>query len=254
MSGYLLKYVGTYRVKADYDLEKNDFIRDKKHNLEKSFDDFYIPCDSGAKIRHYQGKVLFYFCQSIGKFRNVLKQIYTDKVGDLEKFKTYKTDKKGSQIVLFDIDAIQKELINKEILVKIEEYDEEAEFYFKTSMMDYIATMVKAKTAGANISPFSTKNLPNNDKKYDIPLEDLASYKKIISVLERNEVLVIAKTNEQFDDVIRSKKGNKYNVNAERKLSCYKGKEFIHSIGLWDEYLKFLEQNIKNYLDKKHEQ
>lgn len=63
MANYLFKkYKGQFRVKANYDLSTNDFPRDELGNIDSSFDDFYIPCASGGKIRHYGQNVLFYFC------------------------------------------------------------------------------------------------------------------------------------------------------------------------------------------------
>lgn len=42
MDYYLQKYVGTYRVKSEYDLDTNDFARDANGNLET--DSTYIKC------------------------------------------------------------------------------------------------------------------------------------------------------------------------------------------------------------------
>lgn len=42
MAYYLQKYVGTYRVKSEYDLDTNDFARDANGNLET--DSTYIKC------------------------------------------------------------------------------------------------------------------------------------------------------------------------------------------------------------------
>ena len=90
MAGYLRKYCGQFRVKADIDQTTNDFPRDEQGNIDSSFDDFYIPCASGSKIRHYGQKTLLYYCTSIGKFRNILKKIYEDKIGSLDKHKIIK--------------------------------------------------------------------------------------------------------------------------------------------------------------------
>lgn len=35
------------------------------------------------------------------------------------------------------------------------------------------------------------------------------------------------------------------NIKADMKLHGLKGKEYIHFIGKWDEYLKYLEKNLK---------
>ena len=247
MAGYLYKkYKGFYRVKADFDLSTNDFPRDEQGNIEPSFDDYYIPCANGAKIRHYEQNILLYYCPSIGRFRNILKQIYEDKVESLDKHKTIKKSEfLDKEIISYNYDSIFKELLDKQILIYIEEYDNEGEFRFKTDLMDCIAGLVKARTSGANISPFSIKNLPS--AKYNIPEEDLIKYRKIIEVLEKKEMYLLSQWVKNFDKVIQSKKGKKYDVNVERKRSCLTGKEYIHSIGLFDDYLEFLQQQVITY-------
>lgn len=258
MSGYLKKYIGTYRVLADIDLATNDFVRIKsgkdKGKLDPSFDDFYIPCKSSSKIRHYQSNILLFYCPTKGRFRNILKQIYTDKIGTIEKFQIVKISKDNKELTSFDTEAMYKELIDNNILLFTEELDDECEFRFKSNQMEYIAELVGAKTSGAKISPFSTKNLPSKKislKKYNIPLEELTLYKEIIKVLNNKERLVISKLQEQFNSIIQAEKGALYDINAERKLSCLGGKEFIHSIGLFDKYLDFLKVGIVKYQSEK---
>ena len=248
MAGYLFKkYKGIYRVKADYDLLTNDFPRDEIGNIDSSFDDFYIPCANNGKIRHYEQNILFYYCPSVIRFKNILKQIYEDKIGNLDKYKTTKLLKE-KEITSYDYEGIYKKLLNKQILVHIDELDFEGEFRFKTDMMNYIANLVGARTSGANISPFSTKNLPK--EKYNIPTRDLNKYKKIIKPIDK--IVLLAHWIKQFDDVIQAKKGNTYDINAERKLSCLSGKEYIHSIGLFDDYLEFLQDKVSEYQNGKN--
>lgn len=240
MANYLFKkYKNRFRVKADFDLSTNDFPRDELGNIDSSFDDFYIPCASNGKIRHYGQNVLLYYCPSLGRFRNILKQIYTDKVENIDKFQT----------TIFDYDSMYKELLEKQILTYIDEFDSEGEFRFKTDLMDYIASLVKPNTSGSSISPLSIKNLPS--KKYNIPTVELDKYKDIIKVLEKNEMILLTRLIKQFDSVIQAKKSATYNVNAERKLSCLSGKEYIHSIGLFDDYLKFLQDEVVLYQKEK---
>lgn len=250
MANYLYKkYKGQFRVKADMDLSTNDFPRDEQGNIDSSFDDFYIPCANSSKIRHYEQNILLYYCPSIGRFRNILKKIYEDKIGNLDKFTT--TNKfKDKEITSYNYESIYKDLFDKQIILYIEEYENEGEFRFKTNLMDYIAELVKARTSGANISPFSIKNLPS--VKYNIPKEDLSKYREIIKVLEKDEIYLLAQWAKKFDKVIQSKKGKSYDVNAERRLSCFAGKEYIHSIGLFDVYLEFLQEQILIYQKEKN--
>ena len=60
MYSYLEKFIGTYRVMAEYDLQTNDFPRDEEGNIDKSFEDLYIPCSRGKSvIKHtYDDEVL----------------------------------------------------------------------------------------------------------------------------------------------------------------------------------------------------
>lgn len=241
MAGYLRKWQGQFRVKADFDQATNDFPRDAEGNIDSSFDDFYIPCAKKDKIRHYEQRTLLYFCCSIGRFRNTLKKIYEDKIGDLEKFKTYtsKVDKNNKSLFTFDLEPMYEELKNKDIVSYIMEYEEEGEFRFNVDMMDYVADLVGAITKGASISPFSIKNLPS--KKYIIPEEELMEYKQIIDKTNMN---IISQLTKGFDKVIQKTMGNKYNLNYERKLSCLSGKEFVHSIGLFNTFLTFLKAGL----------
>jgi hypothetical protein len=245
MANYLYsKYKNKFRVKADYDLSTNDFPRDELGNIDSSFDDFYIPCASKGKIRHYEQNILLYYCTSIGRFRNILKQIYEDKVGSLEKFKTYnKPNKEGKVTHVFDIESMYSELIDKGIIFYICEYEEEGEFRFKADLMDYIASLVKPSTSGSSISPLSIKNLPS--KKYDIPKEELDKYKEITKNIDKSNAIILSQLVKKFDDIIQKKKGKDYDIKYERRLSCLKGKEFIHSIGLFDDYLIFLKENLE---------
>src|SRR5690606_3978836 len=78
----------------------------------------------------------------------------------------------------YDMEYIKKILIKKDILIDLDLLDGEVYFIFHAKMMDYIANLVKAKTIGANISPFSSKNRPKD--KYTIPANDLELYQKSI--------------------------------------------------------------------------
>lgn len=231
---------------ADYDLQTNDFVRDENGKLDSSFDDYYIPCNKGGKIRHFEKKVLLYYCPSIRRFKNILKSIYDEYIHNVNKFQTTTTLPSGKTKTTFDYDAMFKELLNTGTLEFINEFEEEGEFGFKTEQMEYIASLVGAKTSGANISPFSTKNLPS--VKYTIPSEEMAKYKEIIGNIDKKNMNLISKFTTDFDKIIQNKKGKNYNINYERKLSCLGNKEFIHYIGLFSEYLKFLKANIEKYL------
>lgn len=254
MSGYLKRFIAEkpkkkdetkeekeerlknkYRVKADYDLSTNDFIRDSNGSLNSSFDDYYIKIKQG-KIRHYQGKELFAYIQSIGRFNNMLKKTYEDKIGSIDKFKI------NSQ---FDYDSMYEELISNGVVTYVDEMSGEGEFRFHVDNMEYFANILEAETIASHRSPFSVKNLPKeNLKTYIIPTEELALYKEIIKDIPKNEILKVVHINKRFNNIVQAKKGKKYDIKAEQKSAMLKGKEFYHYISMWKEYIDFLKKSL----------
>ena len=119
------------------------------------------------EIKHGCGSELSVYIPSKQRGMNILRQIYHDKIiKDLPKEKD------------MYLENICKQLIDKNILIDIDVLDGEVYFIFNANMIDYIAKLVKAKTSGASISPFSTKNLPKS--KYTIPNEDLLLYQNAV--------------------------------------------------------------------------
>lgn len=237
---YLRKYVGTYRVKADYDLETKDFPRDEHGSLDSSFDDLYIECKNNIKIRHGVGNVLSCYIPNKSRGLNVLRQIYQDKISD-------KLPKENGYF-----EKLCAELVEKEILVSAEVLDFEVYFEFKAVEIDYIAKLVGAKTNGKSISPFSDKNLPKTP--YKIPDKDMELYKEATKNLPTKTVvmqgkpremidgLLVKRLNKEFDEVIIESQGKNFDINKDRKLKGLKNKEYIHSFGaeMWKNYCEFL--------------
>ena len=236
MAGYLRKYVGTYRVKADYDLDTNDFPRLENGSIDPSFDDLYIDCKNDIKIRHGVGNVLSCYIPSKQRGMNILRQIYTDHVSDkLPKDSTY-------------LETVCDELVSKEVLVSAEVLDGEVYFEFKAVNIDYIAKLVGAKTYGASINPFSSKNLPRTP--YKIPDKDMKLYKESIQhfptrttnlgnkTMDITDMAVINEANRQFDQVVAKTKN--IDVKKDRKTKCLKTKEYYHSLDMWQQYCEFL--------------
>ena len=90
MSDYLRKYVGQYRVKSDYDLGTNDYIKD-----DNDFDGLYIDCYHNIKIRHGSGSILSAYIPSKSRGMNILRQIWADNEDArnlLHTHRTYKTE------------------------------------------------------------------------------------------------------------------------------------------------------------------
>lgn len=209
MSRYLTKYVGTYRVKALYDLDTNDYPRDEYGNLDASFEDLYIPCKLNCTIKHAYQDNLSVYIPSLKRGRNIVKEI-KDKYGD----------------ILYDIEETSEEII----------------FLFKANDIDKVADIMKASKSGSSTSPFSKKNLPK--AKYSIPDKDMEKYKKLVKDIPFNEISKISKWYDKFDKEITKKQSKGYDVVFERKKAMIKQREFIHSLGMWTEFLEFIKKEL----------
>ena len=208
-TSYLIdKFKGHYRIKVPYNLTTNDFTRKLNGNLEDV--DCFIDCQYGNKIFHYGRDVLQAYISSLGRGHNILKTINE---------------------------------IDQSIIFDIEETDAEILFKFKYSNSDKIIPLLKPKTSGAGISPFSSKNLPRN-KGYKIPDEELQSYKDILANIPKNERLSIGIITNNFIKTLATKRNPIENIKADMKLKGLKGKEYIHSIGQWEKYMKYLKENV----------
>ena len=227
MAGYLRKYVGQYRVIAEYDLETLDFPREENGNLDNSFDDLYIDCANHIKIRHGVGSILSAYIPSKSRGMNILRQIWTDKVNDKLPAETTMTRKY--------LENLCDKLMESDILYDAEVLDYEVYFMFNAKDMEYYAKLLKPKTSGANISPYSIKNLPKD--KYKIPDNDLKVYQDTIKNFPKRKIgdkeiidgLLLSKITKDF--ITKSKISNNTRM---------KNKEFIHKNGLWDKYIKYL--------------
>lgn len=244
---YFKRYVGTYRVKADYDQDTNDFPRLDNGQLDPSFDDLYIDCKNGIQIRHGTGSVLSCYIPSKSRGINILKRIYEDKVSEKLPVETSKTQKY--------YDNLCKQLKESKVVVDAEVLDFEAFFAFQAKDIEYFAKLVGAKTSGAGISPFSIKNLPK--ASYKIPEQDIKLYNEAIKNVPTKEVdlkgkprtmidgLVVKQINSKFDKIIAKSQPKGFDIEKDRKLKGLRGKEYIHSLGndMWIQYCEF----IKNY-------
>lgn len=217
---YLMKYKGTYRLKTELDQNTNDFVRRDDGSIEDI--DVYIDCSFGNRIYTYG---------HINNTKPVWLQAYIPSLG------------RGRNIV--------KALKEKDIMfVDVRENDEEVEFKFKAADIEIVAELMKAKTSGAGISPFSTKNLPKSDVK--IPTDEIARYKEITSIIPNSNLLFISKTTNEFLDNIlqkglrKSTKDKKFDCKSDmKKLKMARQvKEYIYIKNFWNEYLDYLEKEI----------
>lgn len=205
-----MRYKGVYRLKTPIDLQKNTFPRE--YNGLFADNDIFIDCHNKIQIFHYGKQILQAYIPSIGRGRNIVKAI--------------------------------KEAFQGNIITNIEETDSEVLFRFNSKYMEDLVPYLKPKTSGADRSPFSTKNLPKT--KYDIPEEDLEKYKNITSCVPKEQMLTLSKLTKSFLESLCNKKYPMEKLKEDMALKCLKGKEYIHSIGKWDDYLIYMEKGLCN--------
>lgn len=208
MSYLVNKFKGQYRIKAPYNKWTNDFTRKLNGNLEDI--DCYIDCQYDNKVFHNGRDVLQAYIPSLIRGHNILKAINE---------------------------------INPSLVYNIEETDTEVLFQFKYSDSDKIIPLLKPKTSGANISPFSSKNLPKN-KDFKIPDKDLDMYKQITAKIPLECILTITHSTNNFIKSLATKTNPIEKIKADMRLKGLKGKEYIYSIGQWDKYINYLEESL----------
>lgn len=208
MSYLIDKFKGIYRIKVPIDKDTNDFPR--KPNGKYEDIDLYINCQYGNKVFHDSGSILLAYIPSLQRGHNIIK-------------------------------AIQQ--INPSIIFDIEETDSEILFKFKYPNSDQIIPLLKPKTNGANISPFSTRNLPKN-KDYKIPDEELDKYKAIVQNIPKNRMISITHSTEMYIKSLITKRNPRENIKSDMRQKGLKPKEYIYSIGKWNDYIKYLKENL----------
>ena len=129
------------------------------------------------------------------------------------------------------------------LIFDIEETDSEILFKFKYVNSDKIIPLLKPRTSGSQISPFSSKNLP--DSNFKIPDDKLTQYKQIVSKIPPEKLLTLSRMTHSYLQTLITKKNTWENIKSDMRLKCVKGKEYIYMIDKWDEYLKYLENEIK---------
>ena len=222
-----MKYKGIYRLMAHIDQNTNDFPRDERGDIDS--DDVYIKCAYGNQIYHYGRSTLVAYIPSLGRGHNILLALGKGLCGVEDRI---------------PYDELYSLLEQQGKIWDIVENDKEIEFKFSAKDIELIAKYLKPQTGGANISPFSSRNLPK--RKYDIDLTDLQEYREIINKIPKGNILIIKNLTSQFlNDILKKDKAyRRVDINADMKKKMLKGKEYIHYIGKWNEYIKFLKENI----------
>jgi hypothetical protein len=245
------KFKGEYRILCDYDLATKDFNRKLNGNYEDI--DCYIDCKNG-RIFHYGNSILQCYIPSIQTGRSIIKTIYFKYINPNNaktEVSEYDIERNGEcihiskeNILILDVEIFNNDLKNKSnIIFDIEETDSEVLFKFKYVNSNKIIPLMKPKTSGAGISPFSIKNLPKSDFK--IPDSDLDIYKQIISNIPRTDFLSIKNITNDYLKTLCSKRNAFDKIKADMRLKGLKAKEYIYVIGKWEEYIKYLNRHLK---------
>lgn len=202
-------YKGKYRIKCEHDQASNMFAR----KLDGTYEDIdcYIDCYKNIRIFYYGKSILETYIPSVGRGNNLIKSI---------------TEEYGNNII-FDIQKTDVEVL----------------FKFKSKDMDRLEKYLKPKTSGSNISTFSSKNLPKN-KNYKIPDEDLVLYKNIVKKIGQNRIIELTHRTSSYLKSLITKNNSWENIKSDIALKGLSGKNYIHSIGKWNEYIKYLEKEL----------
>ena len=219
MANYMMRYKGKYRVLCELDMDTNDFPRNSDGKIDDDVG-LYIPCKYNGKIYAYgrEGKYmqLCAYIPSRTRGRNIKKQMDKDKVS----YHHY------------------------------DETDEEVSFLFPSTEIDIVAKLVGAKVSGANISPFSTRNLSKN-KDIKIPEEDMGKYKNIVKTINKNNMYQIRiVTNNFLNNVLQRKERKKdknfdWKADSKRMKLSRQLKEYIYMKGYWNNFISYFQKNIK---------
>ena len=205
MASYLINhYKGIYRLRAEIDKTTNNFPRE--YTGQFSENDVYIDCQNKVRIYHYGNRTLEAYIPSLIRGHNIVK-------------------------------AIQSELGN-DVIYHIEETDSEVLFRFNSKDMERLAVYLKPKTNGSDRSPYSTKNLSKT--KYIIPDEDFIKYKNIVAKIPKESILSLTHSSNAYLKTLTTKKNPLENIKSNMTLKGLGVKEYIHSIGKWDEYINYL--------------
>lgn len=245
-----MKYKGIYRLRTEVDKRLKSFPREYDGTLADN--DIYIDCEKKARIFHYGKGVLEYYIPSIKSGNSIIRTIYRDfinKNNTKTTSNTYEVEKDGKPItvtkqsisILNEV-LFREELSKSDFIFNIVDTDTELLFQFHSKHLKELEYILCPKTNGADRSPFSSKNLEKT--KYIIPDGELEVYKVLTSKIPKNELILLAKYTTSFIQSLVTKRNSWEDIKADMVLKGLKGKEYIHSIGKWNDYIKYLEKNL----------
>lgn len=209
MANYLCNhYKGVYRLMCPYDKSTNQFSR----KLDGTFEDIdcYIKCKNGIQIFYYGAGLLEAYIPGVRRGNNILRAM----------------EENGHDNIPIDVTTT----------------DAEVYFKFKAKDMPIMKSYLCPDTKGSDRSPFSSRNLPHSD--YKIPDEDLFTYKKIVANIPPEHTLAISHMTKDYLKSLATKRNTIEMIRADIKKKMMKNREYIYSIGKWDDYLQYLKKNI----------
>ena len=77
-----------------------------------------------------------------------------------------------------------------------------------------------------------------------MPSEDLDQCKLIMARIPREHILSLTHTTNNYLKTLVNKKITWEDIKADMVLKGLKGKEYIHSLGKWNDYIKYLKDNL----------
>lgn len=190
-------------------MSSNQFPR----KLDGTYEDIdcFIDCQYGNKVFSYGHGILQVYIPSLQRGHNIIKYI----------------NENFGQDIIFDIG----------------ETDSEVLFKFSAKHDDKIIPLLKPKTLGASISPFSSKNLPKN-KFYSIPDEDQVAYKNIVEKIGKENIITLTHMTNSFIKSLVTNKNTWDKIKLDMAQKGLTGKNYIHSIGKWNDYISYLYREL----------
>lgn len=209
--GFMIShYKGVYRLLCPYD-HNNEFPRDLQGRYDET--DVYIPCANHIQINYYGKSILKIYIPSVIRGKNILEEI--------------------------------KETIGEDHIWKTDFTDKEVLIYIHSKYMPDLEPILKPFKRGASISPFSKRNLPKHH--CIIPDKELSDYKHIIDNIPKKNVLTIVHTSKLFLKNLYPQQKKQEQILKEYQKSRMPIREFIYSIGKWDDYLTFLSEVVREF-------
>ena len=86
--------------------------------------------------------------------------------------------------------------------------------------------------------------MPKN-KDYKIPDEEFVIYKNIASKIPKERILDLTHMTNNYLKSLATKKNKWEDIKADMIAKGLEGKEYIHSIGKWNDYIDYLRKEIK---------